>query len=91
MNELEARIYELAGEQFNIASPKQVGDILFAKMQIVEKPKKTVERTEEKVEREPQPVSVTEQMKPTVDLAPKPAVPAVPEKITIKPVDTSKP
>ena len=41
MNELEARIYELAGEQFNIASPKQVGDILFAKMQIVEKPKKT--------------------------------------------------
>ena len=57
----------------------------------VEKPKKTVERTEEKVEREPQPVSVTEQMKPTVDLAPKPAVPAVPEKITIKPVDTSKP
>ncbi|MBR4388064.1 MAG: DNA polymerase I [Prevotella sp.] len=41
MNELETRIYELAGEQFNIASPKQVGDILFAKMQIVEKPKKT--------------------------------------------------
>ncbi len=39
--ELEQRIYELAGQQFNIASPKQVGDILFAKMQIVEKPKKT--------------------------------------------------
>lgn len=57
----------------------------------VEKPKKQVERTEQKVEREPEPVSVTEQMKPSVDLAPKPTVPAVPEKITIKPVDTSKP
>ena len=41
MNEIEARIYELAGETFNISSPKQVGDILFAKMKIVEKPKKT--------------------------------------------------
>jgi DNA polymerase-1 len=41
MHELEARIYELAGEQFNIASPKQVGDILFGKMKIVDKPKKT--------------------------------------------------
>ena len=41
MLELEQRIYELAGEQFNIASPKQVGDILFGKMKIIEKPKKT--------------------------------------------------
>ena len=41
MNEIEAHIYELAGEQFNISSPKQVGDILFAKMKIIEKPKKT--------------------------------------------------
>ena len=41
MNEIEQRIYELAGEQFNISSPKQVGDILFGKMKIVEKPKKT--------------------------------------------------
>ena len=41
MNELEERIYTLAGERFNIASPKQVGDILFEKMKIVEKPKKT--------------------------------------------------
>ena len=41
MNEIEARIYELAGEHFNISSPKQVGDILFGKMKIIEKPKKT--------------------------------------------------
>lgn len=41
MNEIEARIYELAGEQFNISSPKQVGDILFEKLKIVEKAKKT--------------------------------------------------
>ena len=39
--ELEERIYQLAGEQFNIASPKQVGDILFGKMKIIDKPKKT--------------------------------------------------
>ena len=39
--ELEKRIYELAGEQFNIASPKQVGDILFEKLKIIEKAKKT--------------------------------------------------
>ena len=41
MHELEQRIYELAGEKFNIASPKQVGDILFGKMKIIDKPKKT--------------------------------------------------
>ena len=39
--ELEHRIYELAGQQFNIASPKQVGEILFDKLKIVEKAKKT--------------------------------------------------
>ena len=39
--ELEARIYELAGGPFNIASPKQVGEILFDKLKIVEKAKKT--------------------------------------------------
>ena len=41
MNEIEARIFELAGQQFNIASPKQVGEILFEKLKIVEKAKKT--------------------------------------------------
>ena len=41
MQEIEQRIYELAGEQFNIASPKQVGEILFDKLKIVEKAKKT--------------------------------------------------
>jgi len=41
MHELEQRIYELAGEEFNIASPRQVGDILFGKLHIIEKPKKT--------------------------------------------------
>ena len=38
---LEKEIYALAGEPFNIASPRQVGDILFGKMQIMDKPKKT--------------------------------------------------
>lgn len=41
MLNLEKEIYELAGEEFNIASPKQVGDILFGKLQLVDKPKKT--------------------------------------------------
>ena len=41
MHDLEADIYEQAGQQFNIASPKQVGDILFGQMKIVDKPKKT--------------------------------------------------
>ena len=39
--ELEKKIYEQAGEQFNIASPKQLGDILFDKLKLVDKPKKT--------------------------------------------------
>ena len=41
MNDIEQRIYELAGQSFNIASPKQVGEILFDKLKIVEKAKKT--------------------------------------------------
>ena len=39
--DIEEEIYTLAGEPFNIASPKQVGDILFGKLKIVDKPKKT--------------------------------------------------
>lgn len=41
MNDIEQEIYQLAGEEFNIASPKQVGEVLFGKMKIVDKPKKT--------------------------------------------------
>ena len=41
LTEIERHIYELAGESFNIASPRQVGEILFGKMKIVDKPKKT--------------------------------------------------
>ena len=41
MKEIEQRIYALAGMEFNIASPKQVGEVLFDKMKIVEKAKKT--------------------------------------------------
>ena len=38
---LEKKIYNAAGEEFNIASPKQLGVILFEKMKLVDKPKKT--------------------------------------------------
>lgn len=41
MAHYEQHAYELAGEMFNISSPKQVGDILFGKMQLLDKPKKT--------------------------------------------------
>ena len=41
MENIEKEIYELAGETFNIASPKQVGEVLFDKLKIVEKAKKT--------------------------------------------------
>ena len=41
MTEIEQEIYQLAGMRFNISSPKQVGDILFKEMKLIEKPKKT--------------------------------------------------
>ena len=41
INRLEKAIYKQAGEEFNIASPKQLGIVLFEKMELVKKPKKT--------------------------------------------------
>ena len=41
INRLEKNIYEQAGEEFNIASPKQLGIVLFENMKLVDKPKKT--------------------------------------------------
>ncbi len=41
LHDLEQDIYREAKTEFNIASPKQVGEILFGQMHIVEKPKKT--------------------------------------------------
>lgn len=38
---IEKEIFEIAGEEFNISSPKQVGEILFGKLKIIENPKKT--------------------------------------------------
>lgn len=39
--DIETEIYDMAGHKFNIASPKQVGEVLFDEMKIAEKPKKT--------------------------------------------------
>jgi len=41
IKKLEEQIYAEAGEEFNIASPKQLGIILFEKLELVKKPKKT--------------------------------------------------
>lgn len=41
MNEIEQEIYVLAGMEFNISSPKQVGEVLFEKLKVIEKAKKT--------------------------------------------------
>lgn len=41
MREIEEEIYKLAGMEFNVSSPKQVGEILFDRLKIVEKAKKT--------------------------------------------------
>lgn len=39
--EMEQKVYELAGEQFNLASPKQLGEILFNKLNLIPNAKKT--------------------------------------------------
>ena len=41
MNQIEQEIYALAGMEFNVSSPKQVGEVLFDKMKIMNKAKKT--------------------------------------------------
>ena len=41
MKQIEQEVYQLAGEEFNIASPKQVGEVLFDKLRISDKAKKT--------------------------------------------------
>jgi DNA polymerase-1 len=41
MNQIEREVHELAGVEFNIASPKHVGEVLFDRLKIVDKPKKT--------------------------------------------------
>ena len=41
MREIEEEIYKLAGMEFNVSSPKQVGEVLFDRLKILEKAKKT--------------------------------------------------
>lgn len=41
VNDIEQEIYQLAGHSFNVSSPRQVGDVIFGEMKIVDKPKKT--------------------------------------------------
>lgn len=41
LEQLTADIYGQAGKEFNLNSPKQLGEILFGEMELVEKPKKT--------------------------------------------------
>ena len=41
MQQIEKEVHRLAGVEFNIASPKQVGEVLFDRLKIVDKPKKT--------------------------------------------------
>ena len=39
--EIEERVYELVGERFNLSSPKQIGEVIYEKLNLVEKAKKT--------------------------------------------------
>ena len=41
IEKVQKNIYEIAGVEFNIGSPKQLGEVLFEKMKLIEKPKKT--------------------------------------------------
>lgn len=41
LRELESKIFEISGEEFNMNSPRQLGDVLFDKMQLDPKAKKT--------------------------------------------------
>lgn len=41
MNKIEKEVYQLAGFEFNVTSPKQVGEVLFDRLKVVEKAKKT--------------------------------------------------
>ena len=41
IDRLEKSVYKQAGEEFNLASPKQLGIVLFEKLKLVDKPKKT--------------------------------------------------
>lgn len=44
IHEVEEKIFEQSGQEFNIASPKQLGEILFEKLKITDKPKRTKTR-----------------------------------------------
>ena len=41
LKSIEKNIFNHSGEEFNLASPKQLGDVLFEKLKIIDKPKKT--------------------------------------------------
>ncbi|WP_138476236.1 DNA polymerase I [Dyadobacter bucti] len=41
LRQTESEIYQAAGQSFNISSPKQLGEVLFEQMKLIDKPKKT--------------------------------------------------